>query len=370
MSVNKKISEHDITNYYANPNQAYSKELDLSSARPLVNINLAEDVLRAHILDYSRRKRVRTSGLIGQFYSRTIAEILVDNAYTDKSYVEKENYKNLVQGSLRLINYVLTEKQRTSNDVNTLVFLDQSARPGAFLFYKLWSELRKMGKIPREFSKPNIIFINYSSSEKQYLSDSELIYKLLENAIQNYIGTNVLVIDESWSSGLSTKGGMRIARQVQKQKGRVIGTLNYENFPTWYARRTSFPALGLPTHAMKEIGDHLNYLPPDRLEKLISLFNKGRDFFCNSKEVAAILDETFENDTIEIVANGPGRNYSIVETVYYYLKTAGGLISMSAREYSSFWKNTTHNREKVMAHRELLAEIARFSAKHCELLTS
>lgn len=353
----------DRINYFSKPDDINSRELKFSYTGPKITINLKEDVLKKRIQEYSRKKKITLEGgFLSRFSANTIIDLL-----PDKNYVDEEDYANLAHGSIRLINYVLFESSRNSRDVDTLVFLDQSARPGAFLFNKLWSELKKAEQLPKNIKKPEVIFLNYSDSERSGLSD--LAIRLLTSRLKKSVGQNVVVIDESWGSGRSTKGGMNIIKQVQQPGGRVIGSLNFEEFPEWYTKEALFPALGLPIEVAEDIGRYLDYVPESDLEELIKIYHQGYKTFCNSPRTSSILGLKSNSDTIELNLDGQICTKRVVEVVYYYLKTAGGLVSLSAKEHSSFWQTTVHHREMILAHRELLAEVARFVAKHCQLQT-
>jgi hypothetical protein len=81
----------------------------------------------------------------------------------------KESSKKLVEGSINLINALVTKAQE-GKPVSTLLFLDKSARLAAYLFRKIWQELELNGKLPKGVLIPKIRFINVGKDQNVKLN--------------------------------------------------------------------------------------------------------------------------------------------------------------------------------------------------------
>lgn len=149
-----------------------------------------------------------------------------------------ENIKSLVCGSFNLINNLIN--RAPDEQIDTLIFLDKSARNAAYLFQHGWdvaaSILEKKGKEHLLPQKPNIRFINVGLFEDEKHCDS-FCEKMLASIYreEDFYG-RVMIVDEIVASG----GSIRRAAQSLSRAGylpsHIEGIANYDSLPSWYSR--------------------------------------------------------------------------------------------------------------------------------------
>ncbi len=142
-----------------------------------------------------------------------------------------------MSGVINLINFLI-EKKEKGEEVDTLVFLDRSARNAAYIFYTTWEELSKF--LGEENSvtllpiKPKIRFINVGQGENDKHRDSKASGEL-GNIYNRYdfLG-RVLIVDEMMASGTSVRmtGEAFIAAGYEPES--LEGIANYATLPNWY----------------------------------------------------------------------------------------------------------------------------------------
>jgi len=142
------------------------------------------------------------------------------------------NLSNLVEGTLNLINLIITRSQE--EPIDTLVFLDRSARPAQYLFRVLWDELKKTNKIPANQKRPAIRFINIGSVTRHSLTKPSEVEQFMQNTYRasDLHNRRVLVVDERTHSGGSVRRTMRLLNSVFEAQ--ADGVSMFQTYPSWY----------------------------------------------------------------------------------------------------------------------------------------
>lgn len=137
--------------------------------------------------------------------------------------------QDLATGTLNLIN-LCVEKQ-----IDTIFFLDRSARPAAVLFRQVWQTLLS------EFPKPEIRFINMGPSN-QDLQEGKWSWarrwrrmhkKLAARYINLNTKGNILVADEYISSGATINRAKSLIKRMYPQAN-ILATGLFLHNPSWY----------------------------------------------------------------------------------------------------------------------------------------
>lgn len=139
--------------------------------------------------------------------------------------------KELIEGTVNLINAVI-EKSSTKHPVKTMVFLDKSARNGAFLFSVMWRELEKIKAIPN-IPKPEIRFMNIGKhSNNKHSSGAALA--LLGSVFnkEDFPDGGVLVVDDYIESGDSAKRAMKTL--LDEYNIHVNAISQFHDISPWY----------------------------------------------------------------------------------------------------------------------------------------
>ncbi len=159
--------------------------------------------------------------------------------------IEKESVWMLVDGVANLCNYIIN-CQNQGDPVDTLVFLDRSARPGAYLFRLVWNELSQTHKIPTSVKRPRIKFMNLGkdgfnlrynevfSENYENSTHISLLHSLFAQLYprEDFNDKKVLIVDESFESGDTAKLAMKLISEVFRAS--VSGLALFRNFPSWY----------------------------------------------------------------------------------------------------------------------------------------
>lgn len=184
------------------------------------------------------------------------------------------NLDNLVEGTLNLINLIITRFQE--DPIDTLVFLDKSARPAQYLFRMLWSELKRTNKIPSNQKMPAIRFINIGPLTHRFLTKTDEIEKFLKTKYRStdFEQRRVLVVDEKTHSGGSVRRTMRLLNSVFEAEAGGISMLR--TYPSWYLY-----------HSHKGVVDGSD--SPHSVSQLIAVPPQDKKTITNSKMLRAGL---------------------------------------------------------------------------------
>jgi hypothetical protein len=152
----------------------------------------------------------------------------------------REDNKNLVAGTINLIDYIHSRKEQGS-PVKTLVFLDKSARLGEYLLSVAYGQIKaRYGTFGEEIAKekPKIRFINVGRSEDSKHHDQNAHDELKKfYKRKDFIAGEVLIVDEYISSG----GSVRRASDVFDKTNIVhnpAAIAQFRNLPKWYSNES------------------------------------------------------------------------------------------------------------------------------------
>lgn len=286
-------------------------------------------------------------------------------------YMQLEMFPQLAEGTIRLINFIIYETIQGGRNIDTLIFLDKSARPGAYLFSQTWNELSQRSLIPDGVKKPAIKFLNYSTYD--FVNIRSSAKKLLKMYFKGKLGSNIIVVDESWASRSSTQGAMDLIDQISRKKiifkNNVIGVPNFPDFPEWYHNTSFSPIADLPLEVRVNAADCLDQIGETQLFVLAKLTDFEEEEFVRSTQVNEILKPTRGKKSPNQISS----DEAYIETnraIYYYIKSAGGLLSLPTDKEATLSKSQAPDRALITAHRRLLSMLANYTASHCELKNS
>lgn len=274
-----------------------------------------------------------------------------------------ENIFNLISGTINLINFVLLSCD-SKKPIETIVFLDKSARLAAHIFRVLWSTLKNQDKIPDEVNIPAIKFVNvglhedYKHNKKRPL---DLLIKALPNA--NFNKKNVLVTDEVVDSGGSLRRAMKLFGDNYRSE--VQGIANFNLIPGWYY---DDDVKGTKDAEIREITyQYLEELPQDIFDLLNDIFKRdlsGANLLGFLKDIYSTHFQEFISKysryaNVEVLSkthecfrsNSSSTPNSIVE----YFKSFGGFLTL---------RPSSLNLKQSMRYRQYLTEMVRKASSH------
>lgn len=239
---------------------------------------------------------------------------------------------SIFNGSVNLVNEVL-EQNKKGNDIRALLFLDKSARNGAYLFRLFWKELKDRGEVPSKMELPEIRFINIGRDEGEKLRSRSARALLKETFNEINVGRKVIVVDEFADTGNSLKRAMELVRSLYE-----VETKGFQMFnmcPHWYGRHCM--VLGVrDLNLDKNLRKKFNDLSPEISLKLLGYFKKiTRDNFIQlvSGSGKGGLD-TFETaDLWQILSDKqliPDKTGLEIESdnIWDYITSAAGYLSI------------------------------------------
>jgi len=148
---------------------------------------------------------------------------------------EPESIENLMSGTVNLINTII-ENNRQGKPIDTMLFLDKSARNGAYVLRLLWQELQNRGEIPEGVVFPKTRFMNigrFDDGKHHNIAPLELLkVKYKKN---DFEGGRVVVVDEYVATGGSLR---RALKTIEDTFGTVpVGLAQFEKLPSWYGSK-------------------------------------------------------------------------------------------------------------------------------------
>lgn len=140
---------------------------------------------------------------------------------------------NLMDGTINLVNTVL-EYHSQGKPIETLLFLDKSARNGFYLFWETWQQLKKRKEIPVEVNMPRIRFMNIGRDNiDKHHKKSPIKLLQMKYHSSDFVGKRVAVVDEFVSSGQTLRRGLKT---IQELYGTVpLGLAQFRELPDWYS---------------------------------------------------------------------------------------------------------------------------------------
>jgi len=147
--------------------------------------------------------------------------------------LEPDSIKTLTEGTLKLINTVLSQ-DKAGEPFDTLLFLDKSARNGAFMLRLLFNELKTNNKLPRRIKLPKIRFINIGMGDNQEKFTDQKAIALIRHIYnpKDFDQKTIGIVDEYSQTGNSIDMASKI---IQKNFKPVIYKLNqFDDEVPWY----------------------------------------------------------------------------------------------------------------------------------------
>jgi pyrimidine operon attenuation protein/uracil phosphoribosyltransferase len=161
--------------------------------------------------------------------------------YLKRSMIETSNPEqihSLINGTLNLINEVIT-RQNNDEPVETLVFLDKSARNGYYLFNEMWGAFAKSGEISTDIKKPKIRFLDIGRFNDDKFTNEQSL-SLLKEKIKEEDYANekgILIIDEYFETGKSAKKALGTIKELFGHNSDAMSQFDIP--PSWHAERKS-----------------------------------------------------------------------------------------------------------------------------------
>lgn len=177
-----------------------------------------------------------TSHHVSRYIENEFGEFLFkyfgNNEYDRSNISTPEKIENLIDGTINLADKII-ESSKNGNPIDFLVFMDKSARNGAYMLRVLWSELDKRGEIPNGVVLPECRFINIGRyDDGKHASEAALA--LLRLKYKNiFKDKKLLLVDEYTQSGDSLKLGEKTLKSVFSPK-EISGFQQFHLLPGWF----------------------------------------------------------------------------------------------------------------------------------------
>lgn len=162
---------------------------------------------------------------------------------TEEGYARIHNLNEsryLLEGTLELIQDIV-EKASIGESFDTVIFLDKSARPSSYLYYKMVKVLKEKGHIPDDFKMPQIKYLDIGkSTEGNKISTANTESLLREKLKKEQLGKRVLIVDEFKLSGSTLTKALGDFRRIYGEDIKVTGLYQFrtpELAPFWYYDR-------------------------------------------------------------------------------------------------------------------------------------
>jgi hypoxanthine phosphoribosyltransferase len=269
----------------------------------------------------------------------------------------------LMEGTLNLVNTIL-EHSSDGDPIRTMIFLDKSARNGAFLFNTLWNELDENGEIPLGIEKPEIRFMNIGRfSDNKHEADPSLALLQLSFTRTNFEKGKVLVVDEMVSSGGSVRRALKTIEDVFEVS--PIGIAQFASLPNWYGG----DLLGIKGITDEEYDGtlldafaDLRKLPTETILELKDLVDRySEDFQSLYEKVYDEPDPDISERDVSIILSVINQCEHLDEDGYMaiqeFIRSAGGFLGRPLAEQHQHQNSIVYRRtlrfivESYMAHK-------------------
>ncbi|NMB70373.1 hypothetical protein GYA27_04205 [candidate division WWE3 bacterium] len=146
-----------------------------------------------------------------------------------------DEIQNMMEGTTNLINTII-EKEKAGTPVKTMVFLDKSARTGAYIFNTLWNELELVGDLSST-QKPEIRFMNIGRTDIEK-HGAKASLALLKDRFRDsqFPDGGVLIVDEYVESGGSIRRALKTIEDEFEIKPDAVA--QFKGLPKWYGDAT------------------------------------------------------------------------------------------------------------------------------------
>ncbi len=289
--------------------------------------------------------------------------------------LENGNLSDLVTATTQLVNKVL-EESLTGDPITSLVFLDKSARNGAFLFYTMWDGLQQRGEIPQGVARPDIRYMNVGRfhDEKHSSQGPVALFKDQFTLIPEGMSPHVLVVDEYIESGGTARRAQKLLMDAFGIKADAISM--FSTVPIWYGT-SDIGLLGVkdPKHedfwSTTELGKSLSGLPAKTLLSAKHILDRfdgtgfeeifGTVYIKDKVERSSVDDirkaledkglDVAVEDILELlsIAHTEGMGIVNIYELVQYLESAGGYFAVPT--------SSEYDRQNFIAYRTILKSI-------------
>jgi hypothetical protein len=278
----------------------------------------------------------------------------------------KEDGYNLMSGTCNLINTII-QRHEKGETIETLLFLDRSARLGAYLFGVCWDIVEKRAgargsSLP--LGKPKIRFVNSGTEDREKHQHKGTITSLGELFQKEDFKGSVMIVDEYVSSGGSVRRTGEGLINGGYRPQHLYGIAQFMELPYWYnipdakgvrevdntSEDDRVRILKLPSKVIEETKKLISIIGANNSLSLpgstINLFrenltvdqkNKLKEAGIDLSRYVRILKEKCEQEEIDVVV------------VVKYFVTAGGFKSLPPFPFEQ---------AKTIKYRAMLREIA------------
>lgn len=271
--------------------------------------------------------------------------------YRDLLY-EPARVEVLMRGTMHLIDTII-QQARKGERIDTLVFLDKSARFGGYLLNQCWSELTKRKEIPNEIKLPTIRYVNIGRFDDEK-HETSIALQLLNTVWKqfDFEQKNVFIVDEIVASG----GSLRLALKTFQEVFGVVATgiAQFKQCPIWYGAENM---LGVEDRhidwyvedGLKRLNEHESGLLcklakattkdefSELIVKILTLHKQyvssiAATYYINNQLNLSLSPADFK--TICAIMNKCNLETTEFESIWEYVHTAGGFIISRTDEIS------------------------------------
>ncbi|HLD51277.1 hypothetical protein A3K34_00825 [candidate division WWE3 bacterium RIFOXYC1_FULL_40_10] len=139
----------------------------------------------------------------------------------------------MLPGTIRLINKTLNEFKH-GDPYDTLIFLDKSGRPGAYLYRQLVEQLTTRQLLPEGFVPPKVRFMDLGKTDDPWKIRNPETASMMTKMLQISPDEKVLIVDEFKDTGATLNGALAELNKIYGTNPE--GTYQFENShgPFWY----------------------------------------------------------------------------------------------------------------------------------------
>jgi len=193
--------------------------------------------------------------------------------YKISEIVTPEKIEDIIDGNFNLIN-TLVERSEKGKPVDTIVFLDKSARNGEYLFHQTCQELLHRQEISESAIPKNIRFISIDKVDAEDNTFNRGLITLLREKFrkEDFVDKQVLVVDEYVSTGKTLKIAMEVIEEMYGIK--PMGIQMYKDCPTWYGSESGILGVSEISDEMRDENTHNFYALRDLDKDTVLNLNK------------------------------------------------------------------------------------------------
>jgi hypoxanthine phosphoribosyltransferase len=234
--------------------------------------NMESDVKISRLLNDDDMKSIEKS-MLDKF---TVFQWGERHAHEYARNVPNES-RYFLEGTLNLIEKVV-DATKSGEGYDTLIFLDKSARPGAYLYREMISMLKEKGIIEGELALPEVKFMDIGKREEGSKVKSDFTASVLREKIKpENLGKRVLVVDEFEDTGATLRNALTEITDVyssETQDFEVEGTYQYNQkkiAPFFYQDSQRGASLVRDVESGFRIGELDDFITTGKLSEVVSI---------------------------------------------------------------------------------------------------